>query len=128
MTLKALITDDSQLVRKILGDILRENNFEILEAESAEEAIHHYKKQKPDLVIMDIMLGGKNGIEAVHEITSYDKSAIVIMCTSIIGQEQIIQKTFDFGASEYITKPFKKDEIRKLVAKYLPKILSSQKA
>ena len=115
---KYLMTvDDSRLIRSIIGDIAQELGFKVIEATTADEAVELYKKFKPDIVFMDIILEGRNGIEALKDIKDYDKEAKVVICTSIIGQENIIQKARDFGAMAYITKPFKEDEIYETIRK-----------
>ena len=115
---KVLIIDDSSLARLMIRDIVTELGMEAHEAQTADEGIHRFKDIKPRFVVLDIMLSGKNGLEALAEIRGYDNDAIIIMCTSIIGQEDVINKAIEFGADDYITKPFKKEEMMRIFRKY----------
>jgi two-component system, chemotaxis family, chemotaxis protein CheY len=114
---KIMVVDDSSLMRKILSDIIIGMGHKIIESIDGEESIELYKKEHPDLVFMDIIMGldKKSGINALKSIMSYDSNAKVIMCTSIGDQDSIIQECVDKGAIEYICKPFLKDEIIKVI-------------
>ncbi len=116
--MKVLTVDNSRLVRTILSDIIKEEGHEVIEAETADEAVEKYQKERPDLTFMDIILGERNGIEAMKDIKEINKDAVVIICTSIIGQEDVVKKSHEFGAAEYITKPFNPDEIKGVLKKY----------
>jgi two-component system chemotaxis response regulator CheY len=114
-----LIADDSEFMRSLLREIL-EGEYEIVdEAENGVEAIELYNEYDPDLVMMDIVMPIRDGIEATDEITDTDPNAKVIMCTSV-GQEQKMKSAIQAGAEGYITKPFQKpsvlDEIENVVA------------
>jgi two-component system chemotaxis response regulator CheY len=114
-----LIADDSEFMRSLLREILEEEYAIVGEAENGVEAIELYNDQQPDLVMMDIVMPIRDGIEATDEITETDPSAKVIMCTSV-GQEQKMKSAIQAGAQGYITKPFQKpsvlDEIENVVA------------
>ncbi|CAI49142.1 response regulator CheY [Natronomonas pharaonis DSM 2160] len=113
-----LIADDSEFMRSLLREILEEEYNIVGEAENGVEAIELYQEHSPDLVMMDIVMPIRDGIEATDEITDSDPSAKVIMCTSV-GQEQKMKSAIQAGAEGYITKPFQKpsvlDEIENVV-------------
>jgi two-component system chemotaxis response regulator CheY len=105
-----LIVDDSDFMRNLLREILEET-FEIVgEAENGVEAVELYREHEPDLVMMDIVMPIRDGIEATDEITSTDPDANVIMCTSV-GQEEKMKSAVKAGADGYITKPFQKPNV-----------------
>jgi two-component system chemotaxis response regulator CheY len=114
-----LIADDSEFMRSLLREILEEEYAIVGEAENGVEAIELYNDHEPDLVMMDIVMPIRDGIEATDEITDADPNAKVIMCTSV-GQEQKMKSAIQAGAEGYITKPFQKpsvlDEIENVVA------------
>ena len=114
-----LIADDSEFMRSLLREILEEEYQIVGEAENGVEAIELYNEHGPDLVMMDIVMPIRDGIEATEEITDGDSSAKVIMCTSV-GQEQKMKSAIQAGAEGYITKPFQKpsvlDEIENVVS------------
>ncbi|MEF8778957.1 MAG: chemotaxis protein CheY [Natronomonas sp.] len=114
-----LIADDSEFMRSLLREILEDEYAIVDEAENGVEAIELYNEYNPDLVMMDIVMPIRDGIEATNEITDTDPDAKVIMCTSV-GQEQKMKSAIQAGAEGYITKPFQKpsvlDEIENVVA------------
>ena len=105
-----LIADDSEFMRSLLREILEENHNIVDEAQNGVEAVELYGEYDPDLVMMDIVMPIKNGIEATNEITNSDPAAKVIMCTSV-GQEEKMKKAIQAGAEGYITKPFQKPSV-----------------
>jgi two-component system chemotaxis response regulator CheY len=117
--MEVIIADDSEFMRSLLREILEENYRIVGEAENGVEAIELYNEYDPDLVMMDIVMPIRDGIEATDEITDTDPGANVIMCTSV-GQEQKMKSAIQAGAEGYITKPFQKpsvlDEIENVVA------------
>jgi two-component system chemotaxis response regulator CheY len=114
-----LIADDSEFMRSLLREILEGEYSIVDEAENGVEAIELYNDHDPDLVMMDIVMPIRDGIEATNEITDTDPDAKVIMCTSV-GQEEKMKSAIQAGAEGYITKPFQKpsvlDEIENVVA------------
>ena len=117
--MEVLIADDSEFMRSLLREILEEEYAIVGEAENGVEAIELYGDHDPDLVMMDIVMPIRDGIEATNEITETDPGAKVIMCTSV-GQEEKMKSAIQAGAQGYITKPFQKpsvlDEIENVVA------------
>ena len=87
---KVLIVDDAAFMRMMIKDILEKNDFEIVgEANNGIVAVDMYKKEKPDVVTMDITMPDLDGIEAVKQIKAFDPNAKIIMC-SAMGQEQTV--------------------------------------
>ncbi len=110
MATRVLIADDSEFMRNLLREIL-EGEFEIVgEAENGVEAVNMYDEHGPDLVMMDIVMPIRDGIEATTEIMEADPGATVIMCTSV-GQEEKMKAAIKAGAEGYITKPFQKPNV-----------------
>lgn len=80
---RVLIVDDAAFMRMMIKDILEKNDFEIVgEANNGIVAVDLYKKEKPDVVTMDITMPDMDGIEAVKQIKAFDPDAKVIMCFS----------------------------------------------
>jgi two-component system chemotaxis response regulator CheY len=89
-----LICDDAIFMRTMVGDILQQAGFEVVgEAETGSQAVDLYKKLRPDLVTMDIVMPDMGGIDAVRAITAYDPNARVLMC-SAMGQQALVVKPF----------------------------------
>lgn len=112
---KILIVDDAAFMRMMIKDTLKKNGFEnLIEAADGELAVQTYKAEKPDLVIMDITMPNKNGLEALKEIKDMDPNAKIVMC-SAMGQESMVVEAIRSGAKDFIVKPFKADRVLKTV-------------
>ncbi|MHA1527138.1 MAG: response regulator [Promethearchaeota archaeon] len=115
-----LVVDDAKFSRNQIKRVIDEiDNGEVIgEAENGNEAVLLYEKLKPDLITMDLVMPEKGGIQAIEEIIRMDKSAIIIVI-SAIGQSNSILEVTEKGAKEFIVKPFKPDELRKVLENYL---------
>ena len=113
-----LIADDSAFMRRLLREILSGEYRIVGEAENGVEAIELYDEHGPDLVVMDLVMPIRDGIEATEVITDGDPSAKVVMCTSV-SHARKRERALRAGADGYITKPFQKpgvlDEIESVV-------------
>ncbi len=119
MDKKILLVDDAAFMRMMIKDALTKNGYtNIIEAADGEIACNMYSSEKPDLVIMDITMPNKTGIEALRDIKSEDPSAKVVMC-SAMGQESMVVEAIKLGALDFIVKPFKPDRILQTVQKVL---------
>ena len=108
---KVLIADDASFMRSSLKFIVENSGHDVVgTAESGQEAIKLYKKLKPDVVTLDILMKGGDGLEALKSIKEDDPKAKVIMITAL-GQEEKQDEARDSGASGYIRKPFKAEQI-----------------
>jgi len=113
--MKILVVDDSAFMRTMIINILKEENHEIFQAANGVEAVIRFRENKPDLVFMDIVMPEKDGVQALKEIKVIDTNAKVVMCTSVGGQEKIVNDAIQAGASDIITKPFRPEEITKVI-------------
>ncbi|KAF0215182.1 MAG: two-component system chemotaxis family response regulator [Geobacteraceae bacterium] len=112
---RILIVDDSLVARLILRDILESGGHKVIaEASSGEEAVTKYNELMPDLVIMDIVLPNKNGIDAADEILSMDRRAKIIII-SVLDDIPLIQAAFTIGAIDFIHKPFHPAKVLEVV-------------
>jgi two-component system chemotaxis response regulator CheY len=116
---RVLIVDDAVVMRMMIKDILSKNGFEIVgEAQNGAEAVEKYKDLRPDVVTMDMVMPGIDGIAAVKRIVSEDPGAKILMCTSL-GQEALLNEAMQAGAKSYITKPFQPSKILESIEKVL---------
>ena len=112
MSKRVLITDDSILMRKMVGDCLREDGWEIVaEACCGQEAIDLYKEHRPDAVTMDIVMPGTDGIFALKHIREFDPEARVVV-VSALNQTKMISEAIRSGAYDFIAKPFMPDQLQ----------------
>ena len=103
----------------MVKDALTKNGFtDVVEAADGEIACNLYNSENPDLVILDITMPNKTGIEALRDIKAADPSAKIIMC-SAMGQEAMVVEAIKLGALDFIVKPFKPERIIQAVTKVL---------
>ena len=112
MPLRIILVDDHEVVRLGLKSLLSRNpQFEIIdEASTASEAVEKTFRLKPDIVVMDIRLPGKSGIEACREITSTQPQTKVIMLTSY-AEDELLFDAIAAGASGYVLKQIGSSEL-----------------
>ena len=116
---KILITDDSILARKQLKDIISTLGSPVfIEAVDGQDAINKYKESKPDLVFLDIVMPKKDGNGAIREIMEFDSEANIIIASSVGTQSQL-KLALEAGAKDFIQKPLDKDQVLKVVSKFL---------
>ncbi|MDP3482324.1 MAG: response regulator [Sulfuricella sp.] len=113
---KIMVVDDSPTERFFLSGLLSKQGYQVVTAESGEEAITKAKQEKPDLILMDVVMPGLNGFQATRAITKDDetKDIPVIMCTTK-GQETDKVWGMRQGAKDYIVKPVNQDELLKKI-------------
>ncbi|MBQ7833938.1 MAG: response regulator [Lachnospiraceae bacterium] len=112
-----LIVDDAAFMRMMIKDILTKNGYTVAgEAENGAKAVEKYNELKPDLVLMDITMPEKDGIQALKEIKAADAAAQVIMC-SAMGQQAMVIESIQSGAKDFIVKPFQADRVIEAVKK-----------
>ncbi len=115
MAKKILLVDDAAFMRMMLKDTLTKNGYtDLYEAVDGADAVEKFSEVQPDLVIMDITMPNKDGLEALKEIRAKDGSANIVMC-SAMGQESMVMEAVRSGAKDFIVKPFKADRVLKTV-------------
>ncbi|MCD4653578.1 response regulator, partial [bacterium] len=117
---KILIVDDLQKVRDLIAVTLSSWECEIFKAKNGFEAVEIAKIEKPDLIIMDLMMPEMNGISAIRIIKSdVDSKNCVIIVLTAFGADENVHAAIDAGADDYITKPFSPLELVNKVEKIL---------
>ena len=114
---KVLVVDDSPTERYFLTDILVKNGFSVSTAESGEEALQKVKADKPQLILMDVVMPGQNGFQITRAITRDPdmQNVPIIICTSK-GQETDRIWGLRQGARDYIVKPVDPQELLSKIA------------
>ncbi len=105
MAKKILLVEDDNFLATLLNNRLKSEGFEIVVAKNGDEALDFLKKDKLDLILMDIILPAKSGFEAMEAIMSnpqYGKAPVMII--SNLGQEADINRGKELGAVEYFVK------------------------
>ncbi|MCK4564314.1 MAG: response regulator [Verrucomicrobia bacterium] len=114
---KILVIDDERGPRESLRMVLK-YDYEVFLAERVDGGIELLREKKPDLVIMDIRMPEKSGIEGLQEIREIDPNVSIIMLTGY-GDLETAQKAIRFGANDYLQKPFDVNEIQETIKKYV---------
>ena len=110
---RILLADDEGIVRDSLKMIIEKNfpgECEIEMARTGRDVIEMAEEFRPDIVFMDISMPNMDGIEAVKKIKAYDKDAVIVMCSSLGYQEKVLD-AINAGASDFIVKPYKPEQI-----------------
>ncbi|MGC4964226.1 ANTAR domain-containing response regulator [Gordonia sp. DT218] len=109
-THRVLVAEDDSLIRMDLIEMLREEGYEVVgEAPNGQVAVELTESLTPDLVIMDVKMPVRDGIDAASEIAQ-KKLAAVVMLTAF-SQREFIEKARDAGAMAYLVKPFTKADL-----------------
>ena len=106
---KVLVVDDEKPLREFISRNLLARGFQVFTASNGLEALAIFNTQKLDLVILDIMMPGMDGLETCRRIRQ--TSIVPIMVLTALGEESDKVKAFDLGADDYLTKPFGVEEL-----------------
>ena len=100
-----LIVDDERAIGKLIETSLKNRGHEALWVENADNILEDVGKFNPDIILLDINMPGKSGFDALKEIreAGYDTPVIMI---SVLSQDFNIDRAFQLGAVDYVTKPF----------------------
>ena len=104
--LKILMIEEDRFLRKIYKNKLTQTGFEFLEATNGEEGLNKVISEKPDLVLLDLILPKKSGFDVLIEMQRRKEiKDIPVVILSNLAQETDIQRGFDLGAKDYLVKP-----------------------
>lgn len=106
---RILIVEDEESIRQLLHTALTDSGYLILEANNGLEGWDKFEIESPDMVILDIMMPGMNGLQLCSKIR--EKSDIPIIMLTALGTSENIVLGLDMGADDYLTKPFKYTEL-----------------
>ncbi|MFZ5515080.1 MAG: sigma-54-dependent transcriptional regulator [Candidatus Zhuqueibacterota bacterium] len=118
MLFRLLIVDDEEVVRKSLARVLACEEYSIELAESGPAALDKVNEERPDLVLLDIKMEGLDGVEVLKKIKEKDPEIVVVMVTGFASVPTAIE-SMKAGAYDYIQKPVKPHELRKVVTNAL---------
>ncbi|MCY8033000.1 response regulator [Bacillus sonorensis] len=119
MNEKILIVDDQYGIRVLLNEVFNKEGYQTFQAANGIQALDIVKKERPDLVLLDMKIPGMDGIEILKRMKVIDADIRVIIMTAY-GELDMIQESKELGALTHIAKPFDIDEIREAVKTYLP--------
>ena len=105
---KILVVDDEEMMRMVTKKILS-SKYEVLTASSGAEALEIYEKERPSLVLTDLLMPGMTGFELYEELRRRYNANIPIMYMTADDDGELEGKGFDKGAADFIRKPFRAD-------------------
>ncbi len=118
---RVLIADDASFMRQMIRDIIEPEGYEVVgEASDGMEVVDKFRQLRPDLIMMDIVMPKRSGIDAVKAIKAEDPASVIVMC-SALGQETLVMEAIQAGAKDFIVKPFKPDAVVHTLAKVVEK-------
>jgi len=111
---KILVVDDECDICDFVKNFFQERGYEVLTALSGEDAIEISKKEKPDLILLDVKMKGMDGLAALKHLKGVDRKQRVIMITALEDQDKMDEAS-RLGACDYITKPLVLDYLESAV-------------
>jgi len=109
---KILIAEDEPHIRRTLHFILEREGYEVLAAADVEEALDLARRERPDLILMDLMMPRRDGLEVLRELRSSEKfKSIPVILLTALSDSHDKARGLDTGADDYLTKPFDPREV-----------------
>lgn len=106
---RILVVDDEPQIRRSLQVSLEEKGYSVLLADDAEKALHLLNDRPPDVIVLDLLMPGMDGLELTQRIRK--RSTVPIIFVSAIGEERKKVEALEVGADDYVTKPFGMEEL-----------------
>ncbi len=127
MTHRILVVDDDKSIVKVLTAYLEQSGYQVITAYDGEMALHTLRRERPDLVILDLMMPGRDGYEVTNLVRN-DKSLsatpIIMLTARVEDSDKIVG--LELGADDYITKPFNAREVVARVKSLLRRVQLDQ--
>lgn len=115
-----LTVDDEQVNLRLIEQILSDNGYNVITADSGSNALLILAKAKPDLILLDVMMPEMNGFELCSKLQGNEETAYIpVIFVTSLGEEQDKAKAFSLGAIDYFVKPIHRDSLLKAIAKHL---------
>ena len=111
MKIKILVAEDDPMTLNLLKFRLQKEGYEVLTASDGKQAQRFLQDEIPNLVLSDIMMPHLNGLELTSYIRNDLKLSVPLILLSVAGQEEMVIKSFELGADDFIAKPFNPNEL-----------------
>lgn len=111
-TQKILVVDDDEHILRSLSQYLELEDFDVVSASSGPEALQLFEQEKPDLLVLDVMMPGMDGFQVLESLRQNPETAHVpVLMLTARDQHNDILKGYQMGATSYLVKPFNLDEL-----------------
>jgi len=111
---KILIVDDSMFQRRVLGDMLADNNFEVIQGKNGKEGIELFKNESPAIVLQDLLMPDISGIEVIKELKKLSENVKIIVLSADI-QQSVKEECENLGVIRFLNKPAKEKELIEII-------------
>jgi len=109
-----LLIDDEEIMREVISKLLEREGYRVFTAPTGDEGLKILEVEPVDLIVLDLMLPGKSGLDTLKEMLAVDPDLVVIMISAYASIENAVQAT-KLGAFDFVTKPFKNEELLHIV-------------
>ncbi len=109
--MKILVCEDEEIMLTALEFRLRKQGFNVIKAEDGKAALEKINSESPDLIVADVMMPHVTGLELISHVRDVRKSSTPIIMISALEQEETVLEAFRLGATDFITKPFRPNEL-----------------
>ncbi|MBI2934345.1 MAG: response regulator [Chloroflexi bacterium] len=114
---RVLVVDDEQRILKFIGLMLKVSGYEVIIATNGMEGLQMAQTQKPDIILLDIIMPVMDGFEMLRRLRSFCNIPVIVFS----ARGQTSEKALSLGANDYIAKPFKPEELTERIANILGK-------
>lgn len=122
--LKLMIVDDQYGIRILLSEVFQKEGYRTFQVSNGQQALEITKKNRPDIVLLDMKIPGMDGLEILRELKQLDSQVRVILMTAY-GEFDLIREALDLGAIAHFAKPFDIDELIAKAAELYPSVPKS---
>lgn len=116
---KILYVEDNEIILKVVEFKLKKEGYSVSTATDGVAAMESFQRDKPDLVLTDIMMPFKSGLEVTHLVKKSQPETPVIILSALGDDEFSVQKAFNLGVSDFISKPFNPKELMLRIKRFL---------
>ena len=106
---KILIVDDEPQIRRVLRTTLTSQGYTVAEVKNGDEALEQIREERPDLILLDVNMPGRSGLEVCHEIRATTDIPIIMLTVRNTERDKV--QALDAGADDYVVKPFGSEEL-----------------
>lgn len=107
---RIMTVDDSAAILTIIATYLEDSEFEVIAAErDGTMAVERFAQERPDIVLLDLIMPGQSGVETLERILAIDPDAFVVIVSSL-GTEEAVHECLTSGARSFLQKPFTRDD------------------
>ena len=116
---KILVVDDAPEISVLMEDILTPYGYEVESAPNASAAMEKIRRAAPALILLDVMMPGKNGFEFLQDLKATVFKTIPVIMVTVRGEREDIERGLKAGASDYVVKPFDPEDLVARIRKIL---------